>query len=260
MVQPCELSDVSATELRPGVHLNVVTPRTLRGDDHSMEAVDIYRSDNELVVDVTRYREREEWELPISPEAYARLLEHVVTVREEAHAESSAAEERLRHYRPELSPTDARFTVGILLPCDHLPNLSLAHTIGLKVAAQVHAATLALLLTPEGARIVRDARPDPAIPPSDYLRLTADELHERGTTFEAIIAEAPAAARGVFEDGLVTVELVRVAGDRYEIQVMSILARSGKMRTIHPVTVKEIAQWCERAGAPVDAFEWRATH
>jgi len=258
-VEPAELADVALTALRPGVHVSVVTPRVLREDDVAMEAVDISRSGEDLVIDLTRYRERDEWELSIAPETYERLLEHVVTTLEEGAGRGAPLiDERVRYYKPSLSPTDVQLTIGVLLDAAEVPNLFVAYTIGLKVAAQVHAATLALALTAEGVRVIRDARADPAIAPTDYLRLGPDELLRRKEMFEAAIAKEPRALHGVFEAGVVTLEITRVAADRYRIQVMSVSARAGKITTAKPVLVKDIAAWCERVGAPIDAFEWKA--
>src|SRR6266496_3738625 len=157
-VEPAELADVAITALNPGVHVNVVTPRALRGDDVAMEAVDMSRSGEDLLIDVTRYRERDEWELSIAPETYERLLEHVVTTREEGVGRvAPLIDERVRYYKPALSPTDVQLTIGVLLDAAGVANLSVAYTIGLKVAAQVHAATLELGLTDEGARVIHDA-------------------------------------------------------------------------------------------------------
>ena len=55
-----------------------------------------------------------------------------------------------------------------------------------------------------------------------------------------------------------TLEITRVTPDGYRIEVMSVLARAGKIMTARPVLVQEVAGWCQRIGAPVDAFEWKA--
>src|SRR5207302_279046 len=98
------------------IHIQVMTPRALHAGAVEIEAVDISRAGDELLVDITRYRERDEWELPISPETYERLFEHVVTVWEDRLGHDAAlVGEHVRYYRPALSPTDVQITVGVLL-------------------------------------------------------------------------------------------------------------------------------------------------
>jgi len=256
-VEPAELTDIAPTVLTKGIHVQVMTPRALHARDVAMEAVDISRSGDELVIDITRYRERDEWELSITPETYERLFEHVVTIWEDSVGrDTPLIGERVRYYKPALSPTDVQMTVGVLLDSARVPDLAAAYLIGLRVAAQIHAATLRLALTDEGARVVHEARPDPAVPVADYLRLTSHELARRKGMFDVAIAQTPRRLSGVFDAGLVTVELTRVTEDRYQVQVISVLARSGKITTIRPVLVSEVAAWCKQNGAPVDAFEW----
>jgi len=240
--------------LEKGVHVQVMTPGAL-----VIHAVDISRSGEDLVIDVPRYRERGEWELPIAPEAYDRLFEHVVTVREEArvieHAPTGA---RLRYYKPSISPTDIEMAVGVLLDSTRVDDLATAYLVALRVGAAVHAATLELALTDEGSRVLQEARPDPAIPVDSYLRMPSGELTRRQAMFDLLISQEPKKVSGIFEDGLVTIELARAEDSKYHIQILSILARAGKINTIRPVDVGQISSWCRKNGAPVDSFEWNA--
>lgn len=253
-VQPLELPYVSPAMLKRGVHVQVMPPGAL-----FIHAVDISRSGEDLVIDVPRYRERDEWELPIAPEAYDRLLEHIVSVREEARViEDMSTKARLRYYKPSISPTDIEMAVGVILDSARVDSVATAYIVGLRVAAALHAATLELALTDEGARVLREARPDPAIPVDAYLRMSSSELTRRQAMFDLVLSQEPERVRGTFEDGLVTIELARAEDSKYHIQILSILARAGKINTIRPVGVEQIPSWCRKSGAPVDSFEWNA--
>lgn len=258
-LEPAELRGIAPTFVSEDVLARVVSPHDLRTGDAGVEGVDLFRSGDEVVIDVPLYRERDRWELPMTPEAYERLLEHVVTVHaDEADREGASVGERVRYYRPDFSSTDVKLTVGVLVEIARTPDLATAYLIGLKTAAKLHADALRLALAEEGARIVREARPDPAIPAASYLELQPDELTRRRVAFESAIAHEPRKLRGVFDHGMVKIELTLVSDGHYHIQVMSIPARAGNISANRPVLAVEVPHWCQNVGAPVDAFEWEA--
>ena len=256
-VEPAELAGIAPTLVSERVVVRVVTPQALRAQETAMSGVDLSGSGQDVVVDTRFHRERDEWDLPIAPEVYERLLEHVVTLREaSATREGEAGLERVRYYRPSLTTTDVELAVGVLLDASSTPDLASAYLVGTAVAAELHAAALRLALTTEGAKVVRQSLPDPAIPAASYLDIPPDLLARRRASFDAAIARYPRELHGVFDHGMVTAELTRAGGDHYDIVIMSLFARAGKHETRHPVHAAGAAAWCQRVGAPVDAFEW----
>ena len=256
-VEPAELRGLAPTSVSEDVVARVVTPADLREPGTAWKAVELSRSGPHVVVDTFLYRERDRWELPVDPETYERLLEHVVTVREESSEKHGGpAGERVRYYRPSLTTTDVELSIAVLLDIDRVDDLAAAHTVGLAVAAELHAAALRLALSEEGERVIRNAESDPAIPAVDYLDLPPEVLAARQAAFDSAMAGRPRALRGVFSSGMVTIELTRDSDDGYQLRIISILARAGKHETAHPISAENVPGWCRRAGAPVDAFEW----
>ena len=82
-LEPLELRGVAPSLPGEDVFARVVTPREARAGIAEAKTVDLWRSGQHVIVDVYVYRELDQWESPISPEMYERLLEHVATLRED---------------------------------------------------------------------------------------------------------------------------------------------------------------------------------